>query len=116
MDNITLFVIIMIVCVGMSSFSQILLKKSATKTYVRKIDMYLNPLVITGYGIFFICSLISVFCYKYVPLSGGTVIDSLGYVFVPVFSYIAFKEKLTRKQIAGICTIISGLLIFTVWG
>lgn len=116
MDNITIFVAVMIVCVGLSSFSQILLKKSAMKTYTNKINAYLNPLVITGYGIFFICSLISVFCYKYVPLSSGTVIDSLGYVFVPIFSYIAFKEKLTAKQIIGICTIILGLLIFTVWG
>lgn len=116
MDKAAVFAAIMIVCVGLSSFSQILLKKSAMKTYPDRLRAYLNPLVITGYGIFFLCSLTSVFCYKYVPLSTGTVIDSLGYVFVPVFSYIAFKERLTLKQLIGICTIIAGLFIFTIWG
>ena len=116
MNNVSLFMGIMIISVALSSFSQILLKKSALKTYTNKITSYLNPLVLTGYGIFFFCSLVSVFCYKYVHLSSGTVIDSLGYIFVPIFSYFFLNEKLSIKQIAGIFIIMMGFLIFTLCG
>ena len=54
-----------------ASISQIMLKKSADKKYDRWIDEYLNFRVIFAYGLFFLSSLLTVYAYKFVPLSLG---------------------------------------------
>ena len=46
--------LILILSVVVASFSQILLKKSAQKTYRSIICEYLNPYVICGYGMMFL--------------------------------------------------------------
>ena len=40
------------------------------------------------------------------------VVESLGYVLVPVLSALFFKEKLTRRKLVGIGCIVAGMLIF----
>ena len=54
---VAVFSCVFLVSVFISSVSQILLKKSADKTYDSKIKEYLNPLVIAAYGMFF-CSML----------------------------------------------------------
>lgn len=116
MDSLIISCIVMLVCVGISGFSQILLKKSAIKTYQNKIQEYVNPYVISGYSLFLICTIVTVFCYKYVPLSLGVVLESAGYIFVPVLSFIFLKEKLTTRQIVGILIVIAGVILYSVGG
>lgn len=113
MSQLAIYSGIMIISTLISSFSQILLKKSAKKTYPSKIKEYLNPLVIIGYGLFFCCTLTSVYCLKVVPLSMSPILEASGYIFVAVLSYIFFKEKLTKKQLVGMALIIIGIVIFT---
>lgn len=96
-----------------SSFSQIMLKKSAQKTYPSKIKEYLNPLVITAYGLFFGCTLLSLYALKVVPLSMSPILEASGYIFVAVLSFIFFREKLTKKQFVGMALIIGGIVVYT---
>lgn len=103
----------MIASALISSFSQMLLKKSAQKTYPSKIREYLNPLVIIGYGMFFCCTLVSMYALKVVPLSMGSILSASGYIFVAILSYIFFKEKLTKKQLLGMALIIGGIVVYT---
>ena len=49
------------ISVIISAYSQILLKKSAQKTYKSFFKEYINPYVICGYGIFFM----AIFCCLY---------------------------------------------------
>ena len=95
-----------------ASISQIMLKKSADRIYDRWIDEYLNFRVIFAYGLFFLSSLLTVYAYKFVPLSLGPVLEASGYVFVSVMGYFILKEKIGKKKLLGLVIIIAGIVIF----
>lgn len=103
----------MLISVLISSVSQIMLKKSAEKTYPSKLKEYLNPLVITAYVLFFGTTFISLYALKVVPLSMAPVLEASGYIFVAVLSFIFLKEKLTRKQLIGMALIIIGIVVYS---
>ncbi len=96
--------------------SQVVLKTSANEEHKSFIQEYLNVRVITAYAMFFASTIITVFAYKYVPLSLGPVLESAGYVFVAVLSYFILKERLSKKQIAGMVLIVAGVLIVSFGG
>lgn len=95
-----------------ASISQIMLKKSADRKYDRWIDEYLNFRVIFAYGLFFLSSLLTVYAYKFVPLSLGPVLEASGYVFVSVMGYFNLKEKIGKRKFLGLVVIIAGIVIF----
>ena len=47
-----------------------------------------------------------------VEYKNGPVIESLGNVLVPLLSFGFFKEKLTKRRIAGIVCIMAGIAVF----
>ena len=113
MSELAIYSLIMVGATLISSFSQIMLKKSAQKTYPSRIREYLNPLVITAYGLFFGCTLLSMYALKVVPLSMSPILEASGYIFVAVLSFIFFKEKLTKRQIVGMMLIIGGIVVYS---
>lgn len=102
--------------VFISSVSQILLKKSADKTYDSKIKEYLNPLVIAAYGMFFCSMLTTMYCYRFVDVSAGPILESAGYIFVAVLGFIFLKEKFTAKKIIGMLVLMCGIALFALGG
>lgn len=102
--------------VFISSLSQILLKKSADKTYDSKIKEYLNPLVIAAYGMFFCSMLITMYCYKFVDVSAGPILESAGYIFVAVLGFIFLKERFTLKKTIGMIVLLCGIALFALGG
>ena len=100
-----------IFCIFLSSCSQILLKKSASKIKSVKIDFYLNKYTIIGYSIFFVVIFISTYLYRFIPLSLGLMLDTLGYVFIAILSKIFFNESLNKLKLLGIGMIILGVFI-----
>ncbi len=112
MSKLVIYSCIMILSTLISSVSQVMLKKSAQKTYSSKLAEYLNPFVITAYSLFFGCTLITMYALKVVPLSMAPLLEATGYIFVAALSYIFFKEKLTKKQIIGMVLILSGIVIY----
>ena len=60
-----LHVIILLCSVLIASFSQILLKKSAGKTYRSVIFEYLNPYVICGYGMMFLSMFLTILAMRH---------------------------------------------------
>lgn len=113
MNELTVYSLIMIGATLISSFSQIMLKKSAKRMYESKIKEYMNPLVIIAYGLFFSCTLLSMYALKVVPLSMSPILEASGYIFVAVLSFIFFREKLTKKQLIGMALIIGGIVVYT---
>ena len=69
MTTLTKYALIMVLSTLISSFSQVLLKKAAGKKYRSKLHEYLNAPVIIAYGIFFLCTLITMYGLNVVPLS-----------------------------------------------
>ena len=100
--------------VFISSLSQVLLKIAANKQYENRIREYLNPMVITAYSVFFLATLCTVFAYRVIPLSMGPVLESSSYLFVSVFGYLFFKEKITRRKITALSLIICGIVVYSV--
>ena len=103
---------ILLVSVLISSVSQILLKISAKKTYPSRIREYLNPYVIVGYGLFFGCTLISMYALKVVPLSMAPMLEATGYIFVAILSYLFLRERLSKRQFIGFALIIIGMIVY----
>lgn len=99
-----------------SSISQILLKKSADRTYDNRLKEYLNPLVIVAYIMFFCSMMITMYCYRYVDVSAGPIFESAGYVFVGILGFIFLKEKFTIKKTIGMVLILLGIVVFSFGG
>lgn len=110
--NNYIYIIIFLISVFISSISQIVLKKSANKSYDSKLKEYLNPMVIGSYTIFFTSTLLTIFAYRGVPLSFGPILESTGYVYISVLGLLFLKEKLTFKKLCGNILIIIGILVF----
>lgn len=101
-----------ILSVAISSFAQILLKKSASHKYNSFIKEYLNPYVIIGYLLIFLCTFLTIYSFRGLDYKIVTIIESLGYVFVLIMSKIAFNEPITKNKIIGNSLIIIGVIIF----
>lgn len=106
------YLLLKLISVLIASISQILLKKSANKTYNNKINEYLNVLVVIGYVLFVISSIMSVVSLKGITISYSSIIESLSYILVPILSYLILKEKFNNKQVVGIIVIIIGIIIY----
>lgn len=94
-----------------AAISQIMLKKSANKTHGSVIKEYLNPKVITAYGLFFLSSLASVLAFKEVPLSMGPILGATEYIFIAVLGYLMLGEKVGKRKIIGLAFIVAGVLV-----
>lgn len=112
----SIYSLILIISVIISSISQILLKKSATIVRENKIREYVNIFVISAYALLFISTFLTLIAYKKVQLSQGMVLEAVSYILIPIFSCFVFKEKITKRKIIGICTIIIGIIIFSSLG
>ena len=107
-----IYIVIFIISVCISSISQILLKKSAGIQRENKIKEYINIYVITGYGLLFLSTLLTMIAYKKINLSVGVVIEAIVYIIVAILSYFFLKERFTKNKIVGIFLIIIGVVIF----
>lgn len=110
--KVLLYSLFILVGTFISSIAQVMLKKSAQKTYENKIAEYLNPLVIIGYAIFFSATFLSILAYKEVPLSMGPVLESTSYIYVTIFGVKIFHEKFNKLKVLALCMIVGGIAIY----
>jgi len=115
-NTLLIYSIVMLVGVFVSAISQVLLKKSALKSYKDTLHEYLNPLVIVAYILFFISTLIGVYAYKVVPLSLGPVLEATSYIYITFFSVKIFGERLNKRKIFSLILILSGIIVCSVFG
>lgn len=98
----------------MSSFSQILLKKSTEIRHDSKIKEYLNSYIIIGYGLTFLCMVLMVLAYKGLSYKYGAALESLAYLYVMILSRILLNEKITVKKLLGNIIIVIGVAVFNI--
>ena len=108
------YIAIWMFSVLISSFSQVLLKIAANKKYESRIREYMNPIVITAYGIFFLSTLLTMYALKFVPLTMSPVIESTSYIFVPIFGVLMLKEKISKRRLLGMGIMLIGMLVFAI--
>lgn len=109
---INIYMIVMFLSVSAASVSQLLLKKSAMKTYASVIKEYLNPLVIGGYAILILSMFLTIYAYSGMDYKNGPIIESFGNVLVLVLGYVFLKEKISFKKLIGIGCIMVGMAVF----
>lgn len=115
MSKLAIYSLIMLLSVFVSSVSQIGLKIAAKKEYKSVAKEYLNWRVILSYGLFFLSTLLTVFALKVVPISLAPIIESAGYIFVTVMSYLFLKESITKKKILGMVLILIGIFVYAIF-
>jgi drug/metabolite transporter (DMT)-like permease len=111
-----IYVAILLGAVLVSAVSQVLLKKEAMKPHTSVAREYLNVRVIAAYFLFFCSTLLSVYSYRGVPLSLGTVLESTSYIYITFFGVLVFKERINRKKLAALACIIAGIAVFAFAG
>ncbi|MBR5578179.1 MAG: multidrug ABC transporter [Lachnospiraceae bacterium] len=112
MNNI--YLIIAVFSVSIAACSQVLLKLGAEKKYPKGLREYLNPYVISGYGMLAVSMILTIIAYRGLDYLSVPVTETLGYVLVPVLSYIIFKEKLNRRMKLGFLCILAGIFLYYV--
>lgn len=90
-----------------------LLKQGARQQYDTWWRQYINGWVIGGYAIMLGTMLINIFAMsKGVEVKDVSVFESMSYLFVPILSFVIFKERLTWRKIIAIGVIIIGIIVF----
>jgi small multidrug resistance pump len=95
-----------------AAFSQVLLKKSASKEHKSFLREYLNPEVIIGYGMLVGSTILTILAFRRIEYKNGPIIESLGYIFIMILSLCFFKEKITKKKLIGNALILLGIFIY----
>ena len=82
------------------------------KKYDSFIREYLNVYVISGYIFMFASVFLTMIVYRGMNFMNVPVLEAIGYVLVPILSYFFFKERLTKKKMAGIACILAGIFVY----
>ena len=110
-----MYYIFVIVSVLVAAGAQMLLKQGAKKQYPTLLRQYLNPWVIGGYGIMGCSMLLNIFCLSHgVQVKEVSIIEALSYLFVPMLSWVFFKERITWRKVGAISIIMLGVIVFFV--
>lgn len=113
MEKINIFYLFCILGIFACACSQILLKKSADRSHKSFLKSMLNWRVVLAYAIFFGSLFINI-----TGMSNGVrvkdipILESLGYIFVPVLSMIFLKEKITKNVFVSMLFILVGVIVF----
>lgn len=96
-----------------SSVSQVMLKKSAQRSYPTRLAEYANPLVAGAYVIFVAATLLTIVAYRVVPLSLGPILEATSYVYVTVFGVTIFHERMSVRKLVALGLIIAGIVVYS---
>ena len=95
------------------SLSQLLLKKSAKVGHSSKVYEVLNPMVFIAYAVFFCSLLVNIWAMsKGLQLKEMAMLESLGYVFVPLLSFLLLKENISQRTIIATSMVLLGIFVF----
>ena len=109
-----LYSALLILSVFISALSQVLLKKSALKSYASFIREYLNFYVIPAYAIYFLAVFLDLLALRKVPVSFVPVAEASSYIFVLLFGRIFFKETFSKRKILAMILILAGIVVFVI--
>ena len=107
--------IIVISSVFIAACAQMLLKQGARHQYDTWWRQYINGWVIGGYAIMLGTMLMNIFAMsRGVLVTEVSIVESMSYLFVPILSFVIFKERLTWSRVGAIFVIIIGIIMFFV--
>ena len=99
--------------VFIAALAQMLLKSSSMDKHKSFIFEYLNPKVIGGYSIMVVSLLLNIYALHHgVMIKELSTIESSSYMFVPLLSFLIFKETITWRKAIAIAVILVGVVVF----
>lgn len=105
--------VIVISSVFLAACAQMLLKQGARQQYKTWWRQYINGWVIGGYTIMLGTMMMNIFAMsRGVEVKEVSIIESMSYLFVPMLSFVIFKERLTWRRVGAIVVIIIGIIVF----
>lgn len=108
-----MFYALVVFDVFIAALAQMLLKSSSLSTHKSFFFEYFNPKVIGGYSIMVLSLLLNIYALNHgVLLKELSTIESLSYIFVPMLSFLFFKETITWRKAGAIAMIMTGIFVF----
>lgn len=102
--------VLFVLAVWFSACAQVLLKAGAERAGRKQKNVFLQPQSLLGYAVYALTAAASMCLYRYVDLSQGVQLESLGYVFVLFLAGTVLGEKISRRQCIGTGLILAGVL------
>lgn len=110
-----MYYVLVVFDVFIAALAQMLLKSSSMNHHKSFIFEYLNIKVIGAYGIMVISLLLNIYALHHgVMLKELSIIESSSYLFVPLLSFLFFKETITWRKAGAIAVILVGVVVFFV--
>jgi drug/metabolite transporter (DMT)-like permease len=66
----------------------------------------------SAYALLFATTLLNTYAYRKLPLKISVIVLPVTFLLVGIFSSVFFKERFSRRQIAGACAIIAGITLY----
>lgn len=108
-----IYYLLVISSVFAAACAQMLLKQGARKQYATLWRQYANMWVVGGYLTMGGCMLLNVFCMsRGVQVKEIGAMESVGYLFVPLLSWLFFKEPMTMRKAGAVAIIMVGVVVF----
>ena len=106
-------VLLVVFCTFVSAAAQILMKMGAdyTKAHPGLAGLISNPVLIVGYGLYAVVTVLIVIAYKDGELSVLYPIISLSYVWVTALSFFIFHDTLNPYKLIGVAIIVCGVAV-----
>ena len=113
MGKVAFFYLLLVMGVFFSSCCQVILKRKALEKKRSVFSQILSGRVLFAYFVFFSATMINVYSMREgVQLKDLPILESLGYVFVPILSYMRLGESVSRKTVVSILLICCGVFVF----
>lgn len=98
---------------AIAAISQLLLKIAAIDPCNKnRLQRFLDIRILLAYILLISTLFMNMVALRFIPYKFATVLSTLSYIFVLLFSHIILKEKIERKQMIGIILIFSGIAVF----
>jgi multidrug transporter EmrE-like cation transporter len=106
-------VLLVAFCTFLGATAQILMKLGAdhSKAHPGLAGMITNPVLIAGYGLYAVVTVLIVVAFKDGELSVLYPILSLSYLWVTVLSFFVFHDTLNADKLIGVAVIICGVAV-----
>lgn len=106
-------VLLIVVCTFLGAAAQILMKLGAdhVKAHPGLAGVIANPVLIAGYGLYGMVTVLMVLAFKDGELSVLYPILSLSYLWVTVLSYFVFHDTLNAYKLTGVAIIVCGVAV-----
>ena len=114
MNNYILILVLLLNAL-VSSFSQVLLKKSAIKNNGDMISQYINPYVIISYILFLVVLFVNIFAMRFINMSVVSVFsEAVSIVFTLFMCHVFLNERLSTIKLLSMVLIIIGVILIVV--